>query len=946
MKKTQNYLSVFILLFLIEASIQGQSTYLRLIEKHNYTKAEKWLTKDIAKMPNDIEINFCMAIMLKDSNYTGYNTELSYTYLLKTKQLYESNQDEKVKKRLERIPLNLGIISNFNDTICLIAFEETVSKGKLESYQRYLDHYINAPLLYKQKAIKRRDEIAYEIAKEANSLESYQYLISNYPNALQILNVINKRNHLVFEDVKKNDNILGYQTFIAEYQDAAEVAQAKERIHELAFDETRKLNASVVYKRFMEQYPQSIQYKQAFELYNKTQFEENVPKRSNWILYAQFIQNYPNNSQKSIAVDSITAYLQKSKDLEAAKYCMENFKHGDRNRALFIYHDLFTNDGEKQTLDLFYAEYDEDALSEIKTQDYQLVELSDALLLDLPYDSLKFSEYDFYIRIAAPHESAFVALQRMISPYIKAKNWKLAAEKVKIYSPYFENNFRKTKDLLTLLENDIDKSIKISSVGLGVNTDTGGEYVPVISADDKLLYFCGKDRKNNIGGEDIFVSKKIKGIWTQAKIVSDLSTTYLNDAPLSISADGTSMFLFKSGEIYYADKTKSGWSEPNRFPQQINGGKWQADAMISSDGKAIFFASTKSGGYNLFSEGGNFHGDNQYASDIYVSTLNENNEWSEPINMGSVINTPYCERSPFLHPDMKTLYFSSDGHGGLGKLDVYKSTRLADSCWNCWSEPINMGKEFNTKASDWCYKISTNGEVAYFSKTNQTGNSEDIYSVNLPKYLRPDLVATVTGKLVDKNNQPITADIRWEDLETGKNVGQSKSDPSDGSFFIVLPVGKIYGYYVDQDKYFPISNHLDLRNNKKPIQINENINMITFRQMIEDGLAVPVNNLFFNFAESVLQPYSIPELKRVAIIIKANKMNVEISGHTDNIGNDQKNYILSEQRALTVRDYLIKEGCSLEALSFKGYGNSRPIVSNDTEDGRSKNRRVEIRFVK
>ena len=909
MKNLQKYFFFLILLFLIEADILGQSTYLKLIEKHNFAKAEKWLIKDIAKKPDDIEINFCMAMIFKEHYYTGYNTEISYTYLLKTKQLYESNLDEKVIKRLDKIPINPGIISNYNDTICKFAYEEIVSEGKLESFQKYIDHFLNAPLLYKQKAIEKRDKIAYEIAK-------------------------------------KVDNIIGYKTFIAEYKDAIEVIQATERMNELAFKETVEFNTSIAYKRFMDQYPQSLQYNQAFKLFDKTQFDEKIPKGSNWNLYAQFIQNYPNNSQKSIAVDSIAAYLQKSKNLEAAKYCIDNFKNGDRKQLLIIYHDLFTNDGEKQTLDLFYKKYDEIALSEIKALDYELVDLSDALMLNQPYDSIKFSEYDSYIRLAAPRELAFVALQRMISPYIKARNWNSAIDKVKIYSHYFEKNSRKTKELLTLLENDLDQSIKISSVGLGLNTDKGGEYVPVISADDKLLYFCGIDRIDNIGGEDIFVSKKIKGIWKQAKIVTDLSTTYLNDAPLSISADGTSMLLFKSGEIYFANKTKSGWSEPVRFPQQINGGNWQADAMISSDRKAIFFASTKSGGYNLFSEGGNFHGDNQYASDIYVSTLNENNEWGDPINLGNVINTPYCERSPFLHPDMKTLYFSSDGHGGLGNLDVYKSTRLADSCWNCWSEPINMGKEINTIGSDWCYKISTNGEVAYFSKTNETGNSEDIFSVNLPKYLRPGLVATVSGKLIDKNNQPITADITWEDLETGKNMGQSKSDPLDGSFFIVLPIGKIYGYFVDKDKYFPISNHLDLRNYIKPIQINENINMITFRQMIEDGTAVPVNNLFFNFAESELQPYSIPELKRVATIIKTNKIKVEISGHTDNIGNDQKNQFLSEQRAMTVRDYLINEGCTMEAIFIKGYGNTRPIVSNDTEEGRSKNRRVEIRFVK
>lgn len=938
--------SVIVLMLIVVIQLSGQSNYLKQIERHDLVRAEKWLIKDIAKKPEDIEINFCMAILLKEQGYKGYDLESSYKYFIRSKQLYEQNIDQKIIKRLDKIPLNQELISNYIDTVCRIALKLTVDNGNLESYQKYLDYYTLAPLPYKQKAIEKRNELAYINAKNLNSLESYEYFISTYPEALQVYKAISNRNHIAYENAKLEDNIIGYQAFISKYRDAVEVNQAKDRIQELAFEQTKKINTSVAYNSFINEYPKSKHVKQAFDLYEKTQYKENIPIGSSWKVYVHFIENYPENSLKTIAYDSIISYIKQSNDIDATNYCIENFKDSNRLKVLTVYHDFFTSDGEKKSLDLFYEKYDEDALSEIKTKDYEIAELGDALNLSMPYDSLRFSDYDSYIRLAAPREKAFVALQRIISPYIQAKNWKSAIEKVNEYAPFFGNDFKKTKDLVSILKNDIDKSIKITSLGPGINTEAGGEYVPVISADDKLLYFCGRERPDNIGGEDIFVSRKIKGVWTQAKIVPDLSTRDMNDAPLSISADGTSMLLFKSGEIYYANKTKKGWSEPIRFPDQINGGKWQADAMITSDGKSILFASTKPGGFNKSDEDEVSHGDTQYASDIYVSTLNENNEWGEPINLGSTINTAYCDRSPFLHPDMKTLYFSSDGHGGLGKLDVYKSTRLADSCWNCWSEPINMGKEFNNQSSDWCYKISTNGDVAYFSKTNNTGKNIDIYSVNIPKYLRPGLVATITGKLIDKNNQPISSEIRWEDLETGKNVGQSKSDPADGSFFIVLPIGKIYGYYVDENTYFPLSNHIDLRNNKVPTQVEENINMVTFKQMIEDGTAVPVNNLFFNFSESGLLPFSLPELKRVATIIKANNLKVEISGHTDNIGDDKKNQLLSEQRALAVKEYFISEGCKGENFVTVGYGKTRPVATNETEEGRYKNRRVELKFIK
>jgi outer membrane protein OmpA-like peptidoglycan-associated protein len=255
-----------------------------------------------------------------------------------------------------------------------------------------------------------------------------------------------------------------------------------------------------------------------------------------------------------------------------------------------------------------------------------------------------------------------------------------------------------------------------------------------------------------------------------------------------------------------------------------------------------------------------------------------------------------------------------------------------------------MGKEINTSGTDWGYKISTDGDKAYFSKGRDESSNDDIFWLNLPNHLRPDYVATISGSLLDKNNQPVSAEIRWEDLQTGKSVGQSKSDPTDGSFFIVLPLGKIYGYYVDKDGYFPISNNIDLKNNSKPIAIDSNIDLVTFQEMIDDGTTVPINNLFFDTGKFTILPNSIPELKRIAKIIQENKLKVVIEGHTDNVGEDAANLTLSEQRANAVKEFLIKEGCNPSQLSTKGFGKTKPVAPNDTDKGRAKNRRVELKL--
>ena len=338
------------------------------------------------------------------------------------------------------------------------------------------------------------------------------------------------------------------------------------------------------------------------------------------------------------------------------------------------------------------------------------------------------------------------------------------------------------------------------------------------------------------------------------------------------------------------------------------------------------------------------HGDHQINGNIYISNLDSNGAWGDPILIGDSINTPYSERTPFLHPDLKTLYFSSDGHGSLGKLDVYKSTRLSDSCWNCWSTPVNMGKEINTIESDWGYKISTDGKTAYFAKSIGESDNQDIFTLKIPKHLRPDMVAQISGKIVDSDDKAIETDLRWEDLATGEIIGQAKSDPSDGSYFIVLPLGKNYGYFVDNEDYFPLSNNLDLTEMESAVNLSNNVKILSIDEMIKDGTPVPMNNLFFIFAKSNLLNESIPELKRVAKIIKDKSLQIELSGHTDNIGNDKDNQKLSEARAKSARDYLISIGCNSENIIAKGYGSENPLESNVTDEGRAKNRRVEIKI--
>lgn len=575
------------------------------------------------------------------------------------------------------------------------------------------------------------------------------------------------------------------------------------------------------------------------------------------------------------------------------------------------------------------------------------------LIYEFNFSDLEYGQVDLtaenkvkienYIRNANGTELAFIGLQKLIADDLDRKLYPAALRKAKEFRQFFLEN-EKYEQLLDILEEGIVGNINVFGIE-EINSENGQEYSPVITANSKKLFFCGFDRENSIGGEDIFISKRINDKWSLPELERSLSNAETNDALMAISADGNRVLIFENGKLAFRSKTINGWSDLQYFSSEINNCLWNGDAMFSSDGNALIFASVREqDGFGVNNSHNEFyHSSQRYYSDLYVSTF-ENEKWSTPINLGAQINTIYAERSPFLHPDMKTLYFSSDGHGGIGNLDVFMSTRISDSCWDCWSDPINLGKQINSIEDDWGYKISTDGKVAYFSKDSETISGEDLYSITLPVHLRPDVVAKIEGTLKDLNDNPVAASIRWEDLESNKVIGTAKSDPSSGEYFIVLPMGKNYGYFIEDTAYFPISRNLDLRDKSDAIEISNKIVAVTFKEMIEKKIPIPMNNLFFEFGKSTILRSSIPELRRVSDIIKSKNLFIELSGHTDNVGSASMNQKLSKDRAKSVKEFLIQAGLETERIITKGYGFSIPVDTNETEEGRAKNRRVEIRL--
>ncbi len=549
--------------------------------------------------------------------------------------------------------------------------------------------------------------------------------------------------------------------------------------------------------------------------------------------------------------------------------------------------------------------------------------------LKLGFTDGRLAAYQRYIELAAPTHKAFRALQQLIARDLGQKNWEAAIATLEQYAPLFKDGPEKVEPLIEVLRRP-EEGITASSVGDAVNS-TDGEYTPVLSADGQRLFFC----RYTDGSEDIYFSEWKENAWEEARAITELNTSGSHEAPLAISADGTTLLMYDGGVVKYTDKLQEGWSPPRSFFSEEHTPEWQGSTTFASNREAVIFAAR-----NLDVIGAR-NADN---IDLFVSLRQPDGSWGAPVNLGKTINTPFEDRSPFLHPDMRTLYFSSAGHSGLGNLDVYVTRRIGDG-WAEWPEPVNLGKEANLPGRDWGYKISTDGSTAYFS-ANAPGKREEIYQMPVPEAYRPEPVTAISGTLSGLDGHPLSAEIVLEDLSTGEPAGTVKPDPETGAFFITLPAGKLYSYTVRGEGLYPQSNNIDLREGSTGATIREDIAVPTVAEIRQGDITLPLKNLFFETGKHAIRPESFPELNRLAELIKTYSLSVEIAGHTDNVGSAEYNRRLSQNRAQAARNYLIGQEVAPEAISAAGYGFQQPVADNESEEGRALNRRVEIRFLR
>jgi len=450
MKKSLFYL---ILILCSATTVTGQfwTNSLKMIEKGEFIDAEKKINKTLQQSPNDVEENYAMSVLLSKRKYSGFNTEKAYDHLTKAMKSYAGIKDDKILKQLGKIPLTDVEFSNMTDTICRIASEDVIKLNQLADYDRYLEVFKTCPEPTKNKVTEHRNALAFKIASDEHKIESYQRFITNYPKAAQYKDAVMLRDTLAYRAARITDKIAAYNEFLQQYPEAAQVNLVISRIHELAFNDADKIHTADAYKTFYDKYPTSRQASKAFELYELCQFNENTSP-GDWIKYKNFIVKFPENSYVKAANDSIYALGKARESAEILDYCVKNFTGESRTKALMFYHDIFTMDGEKLSLDLFHSEYNDSLLIDIKANDYQILTMGNELKMETPYLVDKFNKYDVFIRTAAPNDKAYTALIRMIQTDLETKNYKSAIEKINIYTAYFKGKNKKLNNLLMFLK--------------------------------------------------------------------------------------------------------------------------------------------------------------------------------------------------------------------------------------------------------------------------------------------------------------------------------------------------------------------------------------------------------------------------------------------------------------------------------------------------------------
>ena len=543
------------------------------------------------------------------------------------------------------------------------------------------------------------------------------------------------------------------------------------------------------------------------------------------------------------------------------------------------------------------------------------------------YDGKGLAQWKIFIKRHAGQTCGSDALRSTIQFAADARDWTSVVTLIDELGSFFPEQAGWYKNMRQIAAAP-DNNARPVMLKNKISTTAASEYLPAVTSDGKTLAFCGRSRSDGSGGEDIFIAERKDSVWSEPKMVRELCSNEGHEAPLCFTADGNTLVAFKNGKVFLSDRNATGWGPLKAFPVDLSRFDWVADVHFVPGEQRVFFAA---------------QGDGAELVDIYMAAKDENEVWSAPKKLGAPINSSGIDRSPFIHPDQRTLYFSSVRNDGLGLLDVYKTERLDDT-WENWSEPVNLGKNINNSADNWGYIVSTDGSTAYFSAKAEGKTQDDIFYIEVPASMRPKKeVKQLAVEVRDDKGKPMPGvNVELRNTRTGAMAGQYRTPPSSGKVMILLPEGEEFTISGIKSGFLCNPVTLDIANSK-----TNTATVILTLTPVKDviGKKTDINaDILFDLAKSELKPEAAAQIRFLAEFAKREKLTLELGGFTDPSGSDEDNLKLSQARADAVRTALIGAGIKEDNITATGYGETSQVCKEATPECYQKNRRVEIKW--
>lgn len=485
----------------------------------------------------------------------------------------------------------------------------------------------------------------------------------------------------------------------------------------------------------------------------------------------------------------------------------------------------------------------------------------------------------------------------------------------------------------------IDQPVSFTPVQLPETLNAFGlQYFPYTTADQHYFIYTARESARPEHDENIYISQLKDDVWQKPIAISSNINTPANEGAATISGDGKTLVFTSCNrpdsqgdcDLYISFRTGSAWSKPQNMGKIVNSKAWDSQPSLSADGRTLYFTSTRGGGVGK--------------EDIWVTYRNDDGSWQQPFNVGEPINSPARDMAPSIHMSGSTLYFVSDGHTGMGGLDIFKSDLKAN---RKWAAPQNLGYPLNTFADEGSLFITPDNKTGYYSRqvTNNSGSpSIQLFQFDVPVGWQSKERSTYAqGRVFDaQTKKPISAQVQLYNVDADSLMQQVSADKLSGEYTVVLTQGKQYAFYVSSPGYLTNSLSFDYTSSKAltPVALD------VYLEPIKAGAAVVLNNLFFDTGKYTLEPKSKTELDKLIAFMQLNAhVKIEISGHTDDVGSDEANQILSEKRAKSVVDYLNGKAIGKGRISYRGYGESKPVKPNTSDENRQVNRRIEMKIL-